>query len=81
MEAMGVQKLYEPSPTPILYVGLVADVLGRVAWMPLFLLGNSTPTIHQLHQYMGARFPHGLAEAANESGRKGRFRYPIHMTF
>ena len=29
MEAMGVQKLYEPSPTPILYVGLVADVLGR----------------------------------------------------
>ena len=30
MEAMGVQKLYKPSPTPILYVGLVADVLGRV---------------------------------------------------
>ena len=40
-EAMGVQKLYEPSPTPILYVGLVADVLGRVPLMPLFLLGNS----------------------------------------
>ena len=29
MEAKGVQKLYEPSPTPILYVGLVAYVLGR----------------------------------------------------
>ena len=28
MKAMGVQKLYEPSPAPILYVGLVADVLG-----------------------------------------------------
>ena len=67
MEAMGVQKLYEPSPTPILYVGLVADVLGRVPLMPLFLLGNSTPTIpHQLRQHRGARFPHGLADAADE---------------
>ena len=45
MEAMGVKKLYEPSPPPILYVGLFADVLGRVPLMPLFLLGNSTPTI------------------------------------
>ena len=66
-KAMGVQRLYEPSPTPILYVGLVADVLGRVPLMPLFLLGNSTPTIpHQLSQHRGARFPHGLADAADE---------------
>ena len=28
MDAMGVQKLYAPSPTPILYVGLAANVLG-----------------------------------------------------
>ena len=35
---MGVQKLYEPSSTPILYVGLAADVLGRVPLIPLFLL-------------------------------------------
>ena len=64
---MGVQKLYESSPTPILYVGLVADVLGRVPLMPLFLLGNSTPTIpNQLRQHWGARFPHGLADAADE---------------
>ena len=64
-KAMGVQRLYEPSPTPILYVGLVADVLGRVPLMPLFLLGNSTPTIpHQLRQHRGARFPHGLADDA-----------------
>ena len=62
MKAMGVQKLYEPSPTPILYVGLVSDVLVRVPLMPLFLLGNSTPTIpHQLRQHRCARFPHGLA--------------------
>ena len=71
MEAMGVQKLYEPSPTPILYVGLAAVVLGRVPLMPLFLLGNSTPTIpHQLRQHRSARFPHGMADAADESGRK-----------
>ena len=68
-----MQKLYEPSPTPILYVGLVANELGRVPLMPFFLLGNSTPTIpHQHHQHRGARFPHwhGLADAADESGRK-----------
>ena len=65
---MGVQKLYEPSPTPILYyVGLAADVLGRVPLIPLLLLGNSPPTIpHQRRQHRGARFPHGLADAANE---------------
>ena len=80
MEAMGVQKLYEPSPMPILYVGLVANVLGRVPLMPLFLLGNSTPTIpHQLRQHRGARFPHGLADAADESGRKGSNVYEINQ--
>ena len=48
MEAVGVQKLYVPSPSPILFVGLAANVLGRVPLMPLFLLGqlysdNPTP--------------------------------------
>ena len=33
MEAMGVQKVYKPSPTPILYVGIAADVLGRVPFL------------------------------------------------
>ena len=79
-QAMGVQKLYEPSPTPILYVGLVADVLGRVPLMPLVLLGNSTPTIpHQLRQHRGARFPHRLADAADESGRKGSNVYEVNQ--
>ena len=69
MEAMGVQKLYEPSPTPILYVGSAADLLGRVPLMLLFLLGSSTPTIpHQLRQHWSARFPHGLADAADRGG-------------
>ena len=69
MEAMGVQtrKLDEPSPTPILYVGLAADVLGRVPLVPLFLLGNYVPTIpYQLRKHRSARFPHGLADAADE---------------
>ena len=58
-QPMGVQKLYASSPTPILYVGLAANVLGRVTvpLMPLFLLGNYTPTIpHQLRQHRSARF-------------------------
>ena len=74
MDAMGVQKLYAPSPTPILYVGLAANVLGRVPLMPLFLLGKYTPgpiIPHQLRQHWSARFPHGLAYAADEFGRKG----------
>ena len=81
LEAMGVQKLCEPSPTPILYyVALVADVLGRVPLMPLFLQGNSTPTIsHQLRQHRSPRFPHGLADAANESGRKGSNVYDFNQ--
>ena len=79
---MGVQKLYEPSPTvtSMLYVGLAANVLGRVPWMPLFLLGNSIPTIpHQLLQHRSARFPHGLADAADESGKKGSNFYEINQ--
>ena len=48
--------------------------------MPLFLLGNSTPTIpHQLSQHRSARFPHGLADAADESGRNGSNVYEINQ--
>ena len=77
---MGVQKLYEPSPTPILYAGLAADVLGRVPLMPLFLLGNSTQTIqYQLRQHRSARFLHRLADAGDESGWKGSNMYEINQ--
>ena len=51
-------------------MGLAADVPGRVPLMPLFLLGNSTIQ-HQLRQHRSARFPHGLADAADEPGRRG----------
>ena len=45
MEQAGVQKLYEPSPTPILFVAPCQHVLGRVPLFPLFLDGNATSTI------------------------------------
>ena len=38
-------KLYEPSPTAILYVAPCDLMLGRAPLFPLFLKGNSTPTI------------------------------------
>jgi len=44
MERAGVTKLYEPFPTPCLYVAPAARMVGRVPLIPLFLAGNSTPT-------------------------------------
>jgi hypothetical protein len=80
MESSGVQKYYEPSPTPILYVGPVANVLGRVPLMPLFLHGNSTPTIpHQLRKHQRSKFPYGCADASDKSGRKGSNVYEVNQ--
>jgi hypothetical protein len=80
MEKWGVQKLYEPSPTPILYVGLATDVLGRVPLMPLFLLGNSTPTIpHELRKHLRGKFPYGEADAADASGKRGSNVYEVNQ--
>ena len=48
--------------------------------MPLFLLGNFTPTIpHQLRQHRRGKFPHGLADAANASGKKGSNEYQVNQ--
>ncbi len=38
MEDAGVVKLYEPSPTPCLYVAPAENMVGRVPLMPLFLV-------------------------------------------
>ena len=68
--------------TPILYVGLADNVLGRVLLMPLFLLGNSTPTIlHQLRQHRCDKFPHGLANlnAANASDKMRSEVYEVNQ--
>jgi hypothetical protein len=47
MEDAGVIKLYEPSPTPCLYVAMAENMVGRVPLIPLFLEGNSTPSCRQ----------------------------------
>ena len=46
--------------------------------MPLFLLGNSTLTIpHRLCQPKHGKFPHGRADAADASGKKGSNVYEV----
>ena len=58
-------KLYEPSPTPILYVASCDLMLGRVSLFPCFLHGNATPTIpHKLRHLKGSVFQYWTADAA-----------------
>jgi hypothetical protein len=72
MEDAGVIKLYEPSPTPCLYVAPVENMESRVPLIPLFLAGNSTPTIpHMFSKRKDSGFPFGCADAAAADGRRG----------
>ena len=78
MEERDVPKYYEPTPTPTLYMGQVSNVLGCVPSMPLFFHGNATPTIPcELRKQRRSRFPFGRADAAQESGRRGRNVYEV----
>ncbi len=76
MEDAGVVKLYEPSPTPCLYVALAVNMVGRIPLMPCFLDGNATPTIPHKYSKNNLKcscFPAGCADAAAEleDGRRG----------
>ncbi len=53
MESKGINRVYEPSPVPTLYVGRVEDLLGWVPLIPCFLDGNATSTIP--HKYSSRR--------------------------
>ncbi len=65
-------KLYEPSKTPCLYVAPAENVAGRVPLIPLFLAGNSTPTIpHLFSQRKVSGFPFRCADTAAADGRRG----------
>ena len=65
MEDAGVIKLYEPSPTPCLYVAKAENMVGRIPLIPCFLDGNATPTIpHKYSKNKSACFPAGCADAA-----------------
>ena len=78
MEDSGVIKLYEPSPTPCLYVAPAENMVGRVPLMPLFLAGNSTPTIPHLYsKRKDTGFPMGCADAAAVDGRRGSNIYEV----
>jgi hypothetical protein len=80
MEDAGVIKLYEPSPTPCLYVADVQNMVGRVPLMPLFLAGNSTPTIpHIFSKRKDSGFPYGCADAAATDGRRGSNVYEVNQ--
>ena len=78
MEDSGVIKLYEPSPTPCLYVAPAENIVCRVPLMPLFLAGNSTPTIPHLYsKRKDTGFPMGCADAAAVDGRRGSNVYEV----
>ena len=74
-------KLYEPSPTPCLYVAPAENIMmrGRVPLMPLFLAGNATPTIPHLYsKRKDSGFPMGCADAAVD-GRRGSNIYEVNQ--
>ena len=78
MESAGVTKLYEPFPTPCLYVAPAANMVGRVPLIPLFLAGNSTPTIpHKYSQHKRSGFPVGTCDTAAADGRRGSNVYEV----
>ena len=78
MEDSGVVKLYEPSPTPCLYVAPAENMRGRVPLVPLFLAGNATPTIPHLYsKRKDSGFPAGCADAASVDGRRGSNIYEV----
>ena len=71
-------KLYEPSPTPCLYVAPVQNMVGRVPLIPLFLAGNSIPTIpYMFTKRKDDCFPFGCANAAAVDGRRGSNVYEV----
>jgi hypothetical protein len=78
MEDVGVIKLYEPSPTPCLNVAYVQNMVGRVPLIPLFLAGNSTPTIpHMFSKLKDSGVLYGCADAAATDGRRGSNVYEV----
>ena len=78
MEDAEVLKLYEPGPIPCLYVTPVDHMVGRVPLIPLFLAGNSTPTIpHKFSKHKGSGFPMGCADSAAADGRRGCNVYEV----
>ena len=82
MEDAGILKLYEPGPIQCLYVAPVDHIMmvGRVPLIPLFLAGNSTPTIpHKFSKHKASGFPMGCADSASSDGRRGSSVYEVNI--
>ena len=76
--AVTKQALYEPSPTPCLYVANAKNMVGRIPLIPCFLDGNATPTMpHKYSKNKSACFPAGCADSAAEDGRRGSNVYEV----
>ncbi len=75
MESAGVTKLYEPFPTPCLYVAPAANMVSRIPLIPLFLAGNSIP--HKYNQHKRSGFPVGCCDTAAADGRCGSNVYEV----
>jgi hypothetical protein len=81
MEDAVVVKLYEPSPTPCLYVDPAENMAGRVPLIPLFLAlrkhdsRSTIPHVHSKRKDLG--FPMGCADAAALGGRHGSNVYEV----
>ena len=57
--------IYMYIPTPCLDVAPASCMVGRVPLIPLFLAGNSTPTIpHKLRKHKSSGFPAGTCNTA-----------------
>ena len=64
--------------TQCLYVAPAENMVGRVPLMPLFLAGNTTPTIPHLYsKRKESRFPLGCTDAAAADGRRGSNVYEV----
>ena len=62
----------------LVYFTLIYNVVGRVPLIPLFLAGNSTPTIpHKFSKSKGSGFPLGCADPAASDGRRGCNVYEV----
>ncbi len=78
MESRGIHRVYEPSPVPTLYVGLVEDLLGRVPLVPCFLDCNETSTIpHKYNSRQKDAFEYCCADGEGPNSRRGSHIYEI----
>jgi hypothetical protein len=64
--------------TRIYYVAPSSCIVGRVPLIPLFLAGNSTPTIpHKFSKHKSSGFPMGSCDPAAADGQRGSNVYEV----